>query len=74
MAISAMQAALREEIGVQGRLLHRLEDEATWMEVYEGVRDPTTFERELERAVERFGLRHLLASGAERHHERFVEA
>ena len=53
---------------MQGCLRHRLEDQATWMEVYEDIRDPTIFERELDLAVERFGLRRLLAAGAERHH------
>jgi Domain of unknown function (DUF4936) len=69
---SAMQAALVEETGVRGRLLHRAGDQGTWMEVYENVLDETVFERELNGAVERFGLRRLLAPGAERHVERFV--
>jgi Domain of unknown function (DUF4936) len=69
---SSMQAALEQETGVQGRLLRRLEDEATWMEVYEDIADPSIFERQLEVLVERFGVRRLLAPDAERHVERFV--
>jgi hypothetical protein len=71
-AVSAMQAALSQETSVQGCLRHRLEDQATWMEVYEDIPDPTIFDRQLDLAVERFGLRRLLAPGAERHVERFI--
>ena len=71
-AVAAMQAALAEATGVAGRLLSRVDDRATWMEIYEGVADPDRFEQELAVAVERFGLRALLAAGAERHVERFT--
>jgi len=70
--VGGMQAALAEATGVAGRLLHRVEDRTTWMEVYEDVGDPERFEQELARAVERFGLRSLLAANAERHVERFT--
>lgn len=73
-AASSMQAALEQKTGVQGRLLHRSGDHATWMEVYEDIEDPTFFERQLEAMVEQFGLRRLLAPDAERHVERFVTA
>lgn len=70
-AVGAMQAALAAATGVAGRLLHRVDDRTTWMEIYEDVVDPDRFERELDLAVERSGLRTLLAAGAERHVERF---
>lgn len=70
--VSAMQAALAQEAGVTGRLLRRADDPDTWMEVYEDVADPDGFERALASAVDRFGVRSLLAAGAERHVERFT--
>jgi hypothetical protein len=70
--VEAMQLALTQATGVAGRLLHRVDDRATWMEVYEDVDDPDRFEGELALAVERFGLQSLLAAGAERHVERFT--
>jgi hypothetical protein len=69
-----MQGALAQITGVRGRLLHRLDDQATWMEVYEDIADPMTFDQQLELTVERFGLRRLLAPGGERHVERFIRA
>jgi hypothetical protein len=42
------------------------------MEVYEEVADAARFEEALAAAVERFGLRALLAADAERHVERFT--
>ena len=71
-SVTAMQAALAEATGVAGRLLSRVDDRTTWMEIYEDVVDPDRFEHELAAAVERFGLRSLLATGAERHVERFT--
>jgi len=71
-AVSAMQTALAEATGVAGRLLSRVDDRTTWMEVYEDVADPERFERELAACVERFGVRSLLQAGAERHVERFT--
>ncbi len=71
-AVTAMQAALAEATGVAGRLLSRVDDRTTWMEVYEDVTDPERFERELAACVERFGVRSLLQAGAARHVERFT--
>jgi hypothetical protein len=70
--VSAMQAALAEQAGVKGRLLRRADDPGTWMEIYEAVGDADGFERALASAVDRFGVRSLLAAGAERHVERFT--
>ncbi|MGH8683437.1 MAG: DUF4936 family protein [Burkholderiales bacterium] len=70
--VTAMQTALAEATGVAGRLLSRVDDRTTWMEVYADVADPERFERELTACVERFGVRALLQAGAERHVERFT--
>jgi hypothetical protein len=71
-AVGAMQAALGEATGVAGRLLTRVEDRTTWMEVYEDVADPERFEQALAACVERFGVRSLLQAGSERYVERFT--
>jgi hypothetical protein len=71
-AVAAMQAALAQATGVAGRLLCRVDDHTTWMEVYEDIADPERFEQELAACVERFGVRALLQAGAERHVERFT--
>lgn len=75
-AVAAMQAALAQTTGVQGRLLRRIEDDGkddgTWMEIYEDVGDPTRFERALAAAAKGARLEALLAAGATRHVERFT--
>ena len=64
--VQALFAAIREQCGVQGRWMHRRDDPATYMEVYEDVRDPARFEALLAREGAALGL--------ERHVERFVPA
>ena len=71
-AVGAMQGALARATGVQGRLLRRVENDGTWMEIYERVADPERFERELAVAAEGARLQALLAPGAARHVERFT--
>ena len=71
-AVAAMQATLAQATGVQGRLLRRVEDDGTWMEIYEGVGDPARFERELAAVAGGAHLEALLAPGANRHVERFT--
>ncbi|HTO49746.1 MAG TPA: DUF4936 family protein [Burkholderiales bacterium] len=71
-AVAAMQATLAQATGVRGRLLRRVEDDGTWMEIYEGVGDPARFERELAAAAGSARLEALLAPGAARHVERFT--
>jgi Domain of unknown function (DUF4936) len=73
-AVGAMQQALAQETGVAGRLMRRVDDPTTWMEVYESVGDASRFERSLAAAVARFQLERLLAAEARRHVERFVAA
>ena len=50
--------------GVRGRQMRRRDEPATYMEVYEDVRDEQAFEALLEREAAKLGL--------ERHVERFV--
>lgn len=71
-AVGAMQVALERTTGVQGRLLRRVEDDGTWMEIYERVADPERFERELAVATAAARVETLLAPGAIRHVERFT--
>jgi hypothetical protein len=73
-AVGAMQVSLARESHVQGRLLQSCNDPSTWMEVYEGIEDGERFERQLTAAIDRFGLRALLATATDRHVEIFVEA
>lgn len=72
-AVRAMQAELERTHGVRGRLLTRLNEPATWMEVYADVADPTRFEAALGAAVNAAALDSHLAEGTVRHIERFIE-
>lgn len=62
-AVTAIFGAVERQTGVRGRWMRRRDDAATYMEVYEGVKDEAAFElllaqegRKLgvERRVERF--------------------
>jgi hypothetical protein len=55
---------IERETGIVGRWMRRRDEPATYMEVYEGVKDETAFERVLERETAKLGL--------ERKTERFV--
>ena len=57
--------------GVHGRLLRRRDDETTWMEVYEDVRDAAALEGALDALVRRHGIEALLVPGSTRHLEVF---
>lgn len=57
-------ALIERECGVRGRWMHRRDDPATYMEVYEGVTDEAAFERVLEREGAKLGVQRRL--------ERFV--
>ena len=64
---SAVEKLFREverACGVRGRWMRRRDDPATYMEVYEGVRDEAAFEALLEREGATLGL--------QRRVERFV--
>jgi len=65
-AVQAMFLALERECGVRGRWLRRRDDPATYMEVYEGVKDEAGFEALLERESAKLGVQRKL--------ERFISA
>jgi hypothetical protein len=70
--VAALQEDLRAQTGVSGRLLHRCDDPATWMEIYEGISDPQAFDASLAAAVDRCGFSSVLAAGARRVTEIFA--
>jgi len=70
--VAALQEDLRAQTGVSGRLLHRRDDPATWMEIYAGVSDEQEFDASLAAAVERCGFSSVLAAGSRRVTEIFV--
>ncbi|MDB5802206.1 MAG: hypothetical protein JWL63_3145 [Rhodocyclales bacterium] len=53
--------------------MQRADDPATWMEIYEGVDDPTGFQTALEEIVATSGLPGTLADKSARHIEHFRE-
>ena len=65
-AVESLFRTIEAATGVRGRWLRRRDEPATYMEVYENVRDDAAFEALLARESAGFGL--------ERHVERFVSA
>jgi hypothetical protein len=55
---------IEKQLGIRGRWMRRRDEPATYMEVYEGVKDEAAFEKVLERETASLGL--------ERKTERFV--
>ena len=62
--IAHLFAVVERECGVRGRWMHRRDDPATYMEVYEDVKDTVRFEGLLEREGPKLGVQRRL--------ERFV--
>ena len=56
VAIEGLFRTVERETGVRGRWMHRCDDPATYMEVYEGVADDTAFDALLERETSVLGL------------------
>jgi hypothetical protein len=54
--VEALFAAVEKQFGVRGRWMHRRDDPATYMEVYEGVKDERGFEALLERESATLGV------------------
>ena len=70
-AVALLQEDVRGRTGVSGRLLHRRDDPATWMEIYEHVHDVHSFDAALDAAVSRHGVGVHIPDG--RHVERFID-
>ncbi len=70
-AVNAAMADVARTTGVAGRLCLRLDDPATWMEIYEHVHDAPSFDAALAAAVIRHGVEAHAPDG--RHVERFVD-
>jgi hypothetical protein len=64
--VAALQGDVLAQTGVRGRLMHRRDDAATWMEIYEGISDEQAFDASLAAAVERCGFSSVLAAGSQR--------
>ncbi len=67
----AMQSDIFRLCGVRGRLQRKSSDDATWMEIYEGVHQRLLFEAALADCVARFGIAAFLAAGSTRQDEIF---
>jgi Domain of unknown function (DUF4936) len=70
--VDAVQSKLRQDIGIQGRLMRRDDDPSTWMEIYEAVTDRPRFEATLERLLAQYGFDGCVASNSRRTIERFT--
>lgn len=55
-AVENLFKALATETGVRGRWMHRRDDPTTFMEIYEGVKDESSFEALLEREAAKLGV------------------
>jgi hypothetical protein len=70
-AVARLVADVAQRTGVAGRLLARVDDATTWMEVYEAVGDADAFARTLEARAAALGVASATGCG-ERHVDRFV--
>ncbi len=71
--ITAMQQAVGARTAATARLLRRLEDSCTWMEIYEQVANVREFEAVLAEEVTHARLEDLIEPGSARHIEHFVD-
>ena len=69
--IAALQNDVAARTAIRGRVLIRRDDPTTWMEIYEHVRAPGTFEPTLAAAAERHGAVGIAHDRA-RHVEAFI--
>jgi hypothetical protein len=61
-----LQAELKRQTGIDGRLLKKRDEPGTWMEIYEGVEDAPAFERSLAAAIDGTKFAAVLAAGGSR--------
>ncbi|MGC3965705.1 MAG: DUF4936 family protein [Rhodocyclaceae bacterium] len=71
-AVLSMLEAVKSASGVQGRLLCRMEDCNTWMEVYDPVDNAGRLLDTIDQAVRDAGVMDYLLPGTRRHTEQFV--
>ena len=69
--VIAMQSDVYRLTGVRGRLKKKSGDDATWMEIYEGIHQRLLFEATLADCVARFGVEQFQLEGSVRHSEIF---
>jgi hypothetical protein len=73
-AIGGVLSAVEQRTGVMGRLLRRRDESLMWMEVYDDVGDPRTFEETLASVLADHDFSSFLAPGSDRRIERFIAA
>jgi hypothetical protein len=71
-ALEGVMDALEQRFTVSGRLLRAQNDAELWMEVYESVGDPVTFEAAMNKLLGETRFASWLAPGSARRTERFV--
>jgi Domain of unknown function (DUF4936) len=69
--VREMQRALFAATGIHGRLLKKHGEPLLWMEVYENVWEPESFERTLAQIVGQYRLHQFLPPGGKRRTECF---
>ena len=71
-ALESIMDTLEQRFAVSGRLLRAQNDAELWMEVYESVGDPVTFEAAMNKLLAETRFASWLAPGSARRAERFV--
>ena len=71
-ALEGVMLALERRFAVSGRLLRAQNDADLWMEVYESVGDPVSFEAAMNKLLAQTRFASWLAPGSARRTERFV--
>ena len=72
-AVKQIQFEIATQFGVDGRLLKKWNEPLLWMEVYENVSSPETFEQAVRNAEAKVDLARFLAGDGQRHWERFED-
>lgn len=71
-AVASVIDAVRRRTGVAGRWMRKIEEPLLWMEIYEGIEQPTAFAEALAEAVHAADFDRFLQAGSERKMENFV--
>jgi hypothetical protein len=62
IAVRRLQSAIREDFGIEGRLLKKRDEPALWMEIYEGIDDGAAFEAAMAALTESLDFSRMLAA------------